>query len=230
MAESSGETTRHNAIPPDNSYGLWQINMIGSMGPDRRKKLGISSNEQLYDPGTNARAMMMVSGGGTDFKHWTTYTTGMYKAFLKSGSGTTTNAVNADATDANILTNPAGTISDAVGVLVDAANWIVNPSNWLRVLYVTAGAAVVLVGLDMLVNQKLLGAGAQALGGEKSGSSLTNAATIGKKAMGGKAGMAKGAAKSAAAKGAAKSAAKGTAAKAASAKSVASRPAAQTGA
>ncbi len=39
----------------DLSYGLFQINMIGGMGPERLKRWGLSSNEQLKDPVVNAR-------------------------------------------------------------------------------------------------------------------------------------------------------------------------------
>lgn len=189
MAETggTGNTNSHNAIPPDNSYGLWQINMLGSMGPDRRKKLGITTNTQLYDPAVNAHAMMMVSGGGTNFSPWTTYKSGAYKKYLKGavstgGSGTTT------AVDANAITSlPGEVVSGVEGttkVVVDAANWVVNPSNWLRVLYVIAGAAVVLVGLDMLVQNQILGQASKALGSDSGGSTMKSAGTIAKKVFG----------------------------------------------
>lgn len=60
LAESGGNPTAHNAKPPDDSYGLWQINMLGKLGPERRRKLGIQSNTELFNPATNARAMRMI--------------------------------------------------------------------------------------------------------------------------------------------------------------------------
>jgi hypothetical protein len=39
----------------DLSYGLFQINMKGALGPDRRKRYNLSRNEDLYDPNINAR-------------------------------------------------------------------------------------------------------------------------------------------------------------------------------
>lgn len=50
-----------NALNPnsktgDLSYGLFQINMIGDLGPYRRQLFGIDENEDLYDPVTNAKA------------------------------------------------------------------------------------------------------------------------------------------------------------------------------
>ena len=71
----------------DLSYGLFQINMRGALGPSRRKQYGISKNEELYDPAVNARAAFKLSGGGTNFHHWggykgksDTYNTNMTKA------------------------------------------------------------------------------------------------------------------------------------------------------
>lgn len=57
----------------DQSYGLMQINMLGSLGPSRRSQYGISTNEQLFDPTTNLRAAFQLSQGGTNFHHWGGY-------------------------------------------------------------------------------------------------------------------------------------------------------------
>jgi hypothetical protein len=77
LAESGGNARAHNSKPPDNSYGLWQINMLGNMGPSRRKWFKISSNEELFDPATNAKAARMIKGS-SGWKAWTTYTRGTY--------------------------------------------------------------------------------------------------------------------------------------------------------
>lgn len=83
MAESGGDSRAHNKKPPDNSYGLWQINMIDSLGPARLKEFGISNNEQLFDPVINAHAAKLVkqSQGWTA---WTVYKTGRYKQHLSA--------------------------------------------------------------------------------------------------------------------------------------------------
>lgn len=203
--DGSGDTHAHNPIPPDDSYGPWQINMYGSLGPERRKALGISSNSQLYDPAVNARAMVMISNGGTNFGPWTTYKDGKYKAYVK-GAPAASGATDASATDANAVTDIPGEIvgsaKSTADVVVSAANWIVNPSNWLRVLYVVAGAGIVLVGIDLLVQNQVLGRAAKALGGDSGGSTTKSAAIIGKKVFspGGKAKAVKGAAGGAAKK------------------------------
>jgi hypothetical protein len=82
MAESSGNPKAHNAKPPDNSYGLWQINMLGSMGPARRDQFDLKSNDQLFRPDANAKAAFAISNGGSNWSPWSTYTNGMYKSHL----------------------------------------------------------------------------------------------------------------------------------------------------
>lgn len=182
LAESGGSTTAHNIIPPDDSYGLWQINMLGSLGPARRKSLGISSNSSLFDPATNARAMALISKGGTDFSAWSTYKSGSYRKYVQSGSGATDAGYATPAGDiTDIPGEAAGAAKDTADIAISAANWVVNPSNWLRVLYVVAGAAVVLVGIDMLVQNEILGRAAKALGGDGGGSTAKSAAVVGKK-------------------------------------------------
>ena len=72
MRESRGGPTAHNgnSNTGDNSYGLFQINMIGSLGADRRDRYNLSSDEDLLNPVTNARVAFLMSGGGKDFGAW----------------------------------------------------------------------------------------------------------------------------------------------------------------
>lgn len=73
-----------NGKAPDASYGAWQINTHGNLGPDRRAKLGLKSNDELFDPATNARAMKLVldEAGPRRWKAWATFTSGSYKTHL----------------------------------------------------------------------------------------------------------------------------------------------------
>lgn len=77
LAESDGDSDAHNAVPPDNSYGLWQINMLGSLGPARRTAFGIKSNDQLFQPGINGRAAKQVYDE-QGWTAWSVYTNGLY--------------------------------------------------------------------------------------------------------------------------------------------------------
>lgn len=71
MRESRCHPTSHNtnSSTGDNSYGLFQINMIGHLGPDRRDVFGLSSNTALFDPVLNAQAAYYMSKG-EDFSSW----------------------------------------------------------------------------------------------------------------------------------------------------------------
>lgn len=71
----------------DLSYGIFQINMKGNLGPARREMFGIQSNEELLDPLTNAKAALAVyeerKSFDTDgFNAWSTYKKDRYNKFL----------------------------------------------------------------------------------------------------------------------------------------------------
>lgn len=88
MAESSGDSSNDTiksglyAKNGETSYGLWQINMTGALGPERIKQLGLSSYKDLYDPVTNARAAFKLSGG-SNWSPWSAYNNGKHLPFLK---------------------------------------------------------------------------------------------------------------------------------------------------
>jgi hypothetical protein len=81
MAESGGNSNAHNAKPPDNSYGLWQINMLGPLQAERFQLFGISNNEQLKDPVVNAHAAKIIKQR-QGFGAWSVYKSGRYKSYL----------------------------------------------------------------------------------------------------------------------------------------------------
>jgi hypothetical protein len=70
--ESNGRPVAFNGNvrTGDNSYGIFQINMIGDLGEERRKKFELSSNAELFDPVTNAQIAYRMSGKGTDWSAW----------------------------------------------------------------------------------------------------------------------------------------------------------------
>lgn len=55
-----------------NCYGLFQINMTGAMGTDRRSKYNLQKNEDLFDALTNATVAYLMSDGGKDWSAWST--------------------------------------------------------------------------------------------------------------------------------------------------------------
>jgi cell wall-associated NlpC family hydrolase len=87
MAESGGRPTAHAVDSDDNSYGLFQINMIGSLGPARREQWNLKSNNELYDPDLNAKIAFQMSQGGKNWSPWGAYTSGAYKDFYNKVPG-----------------------------------------------------------------------------------------------------------------------------------------------
>ena len=70
--ESNGRPLAHNGNKKtgDNSYGLFQINMIGNLGLERLKQFNLKSNEELFDPVTNAEITYYMTDGGSDWSSW----------------------------------------------------------------------------------------------------------------------------------------------------------------
>lgn len=174
LAESGGNTEAHNAKPPDDSYGLWQINMLGAMGPARRLQFGLQSNADLFDPAKNAKAMFALSGGGRNWTAWTTYTRGNYKAHLNAGA----NAVSAlnqriggggnpldklksflmDKAQSGALPNAVAGIPGVQGIanLGEFFGKVMDPETWKRVALFVVGFAFIIFALFKLTgNNKL---------------------------------------------------------------------------
>lgn len=140
LAESSGDPRAHNSKPPDDSYGLWQINMLGPLGPARRGQWGLKSNTELFDPVTNAKAAYSVrrSQGWTA---WSVYTSGRYKQFLGATQG---------------LKIPI--LPPVPDIVPDIAQAAVEPIAWInrglfRVGMFVGGGVLLLAGLALMAAQ-----------------------------------------------------------------------------
>ncbi len=70
VKESTLRPFAHNKS--SNCYGLFQINMSGSMGPNRRDKYNLVSNDDLFNPLTNAKVAYQMSNGGKNWSSWST--------------------------------------------------------------------------------------------------------------------------------------------------------------
>lgn len=68
MQESTAKPYAFNKS--SNCYGLFQINMTGSMGPSRREKFGLEDNIDLFDPLVNAKVAYHMSAKGTNWSAW----------------------------------------------------------------------------------------------------------------------------------------------------------------
>jgi hypothetical protein len=72
MKETTGRPLAHNGNRKtgDNSYGLFQINMIDELGIARREQFGLESNAELLNPVVNAQIAYHMSKGGKDWSAW----------------------------------------------------------------------------------------------------------------------------------------------------------------
>ena len=82
--ESRGNPLSHNGNRKtgDNSYGLFQVNMLGTMGADRRAKFNLSSNAELLNPVVNAKVAYHMSNGGKDWSSWKGTKNSVFKSWL----------------------------------------------------------------------------------------------------------------------------------------------------
>ena len=83
--ESNGRPLAYNGNKKtgDSSYGLFQINMIGNLGPERLEKFDLQSNKELFDPVTNAEITYYMTDGGNDWSSWKGMTLKAKEFFLK---------------------------------------------------------------------------------------------------------------------------------------------------
>lgn len=72
MKESRGNPLSHNGNSKtgDNSFGLFQINMLGELGVDRRDKYSLDYNAELLNPVVNAQVAYLMSKRGTNWRSW----------------------------------------------------------------------------------------------------------------------------------------------------------------
>jgi Lysozyme like domain len=87
--ETNGRPLAHNGNRKtgDNSYGLFQVNMLGDMGADRRDIFGLNHNADLLNPVINAQVAYHMSNGGKDWSSWkglTPKTKALMKKFPKN--------------------------------------------------------------------------------------------------------------------------------------------------
>jgi hypothetical protein len=154
LAESrGGDPNAHNAKPPDDSYGLWQINMLGSLGPDRRKRFGLKSNSDLFDPKTNARVAYGIFKG-SGWSAWTTYTSGKYKDFLSSASSAPSGGITAETASAN----PVLGVGSAINAFGDTIYKVGANIGGILVAIVLVVLGVVLLSRNALPMEKVVSA------------------------------------------------------------------------
>lgn len=82
--ESNGRPLAHNGNikTGDNSYGMFQVNMLGELGVDRREQFGLKSNSDLLNPVVNAKIAYHMSNGGENWTAWKGITSPKVKEWM----------------------------------------------------------------------------------------------------------------------------------------------------
>ena len=83
--ESNGRPMAYNGNrnTGDSSYGIFQINMLGSLGTDRKEKFNLKSNVLLFDPTINAEIAYHMTNGGINWSAWKGLTPRAQEFYLK---------------------------------------------------------------------------------------------------------------------------------------------------
>ena len=117
QAESSGDTRNTNPKPPDNSFGLWQINYYGRLASSRTKAFG-TPESLLADPNAQAKAAISILKS-QGLSAWSTYSDGAYKKYLTAAAPNTGGASpatgNAAAGGWGVQVMPTGAAGAAAG-------------------------------------------------------------------------------------------------------------------
>lgn len=156
LAETRGHptATAHNPVPPDDSYGPWQINMYGKMGPARRKQFGLQSNTDLFNVATNAKAAYAISNGGKSFSPWSTYTSGLYLGYMprakKAANNPDTSGGTAGGGSAGSTNATQAGFTSFPGAVIDFFDFITDPITWFRAGMILAGGLLLIFALAQL--------------------------------------------------------------------------------
>ena len=84
-SESNGRPMAYNGNRKtgDSSYGIFQINMLGNLGDDRKEKFDLRSNVLLFDPVINAEITYYMTQGGNDWSSWSSIKNGAVSKWLE---------------------------------------------------------------------------------------------------------------------------------------------------
>jgi hypothetical protein len=83
-SESNGRPMAYNGNrnTGDSSYGIFQINMLGNLGDDRKEKFDLRSNVLLFDPVINAEITYYMTQGGNNWSSWSSMKNGSVNKWL----------------------------------------------------------------------------------------------------------------------------------------------------
>lgn len=131
------------------SYGLWQINSC----PHRDERSQVRNNVAALKtaPG-NAVAMSVISNRGANFRAWSTYQSGAYKAFLKETAWT--------GEDQALIPDAASAAADALGLggPLNLLRKALDPHSWYLVALFVLGVGALVAGAVIIQRDAVAGA------------------------------------------------------------------------
>lgn len=151
LAEDRGRTGRTSAT---GDRGVWQINMASHPSYDR---------ERLKEPEYNGGAAFDISGGGSNWRPWTTFRRGLYRPFLARARA----AVAAPASGGGgfsvdvpglppIGTDTLSPITDPLSALNALGDALTDPNTWRRAGLVAGGVILLALGFVAISKDSLL--------------------------------------------------------------------------
>ncbi len=124
------------------SVGLWQIRSINA-----QKGTGGQRDEVAnHDPASNARNALAISAGGTNWRPWSTYTTGAYLAYLPAARRAATNPT-ATSTPSAVLV-----ASNPLSGSVRFFTALLDGHLWVRIGLGLMGLIALVIGLRLVLN------------------------------------------------------------------------------
>jgi Lysozyme like domain len=157
LAESGGnESITHTNSNGTIDVGAWQINSV------HRRTHPNWTTAWLKVLENNAQAMAEVSGGGSNWSPWATYTNGRYQQFMDrartavGNTPTSSDPITGLADKfSGLVPDPLADIAEAaigfVTTINDAARWIGDPSNWVRVVQVVGGILLGIAAVNIVI-------------------------------------------------------------------------------
>lgn len=183
-AESGFDTMATNFKGKDHSYGLAQINMKDALGPERRQKYNLTSNEQLFDPRTNARvAYAIYKDRGNKFIDWSTYNQRTYTLYLNGAvfaikqiqqGKTGLDIPSYDAKDVppgqdttgdkSIIPDPLEGIKGVADAVSNIGAFLTNQENWFRAAAVVGGGVLITLAVFLVMTDTVVGVALKRVG------------------------------------------------------------------
>ena len=103
------------------------------LGPDRRKKLNLHDNDELFDPATNARAAKLIHKEQGK-KAWSTFSHGTYKSHLTKARQAVADLGLGASTSSKSTSKARGSTSGSTSASTKAGTYIVQQHDNLSVI------------------------------------------------------------------------------------------------